>query len=50
MENSTGKISFGFSKVTKKSNIIKSSTASAESSKKIQLIESIEGSEVKVYG
>lgn len=50
MENTTAKISFGFKKTTEKPNFLKSKAESAQETKKIELIESIEGSQLKIHG
>lgn len=50
MENSGGKISFGFSKIVKKSTLIKTATEIAQSKPKVELIDSIEGSSVTFQG
>lgn len=50
MENSSGKISFGFSKVNKKPSLIKNNLVKVEPTKKIELIDSIEGSQVTFQG
>lgn len=50
MENSGGKISFGFSKIAKKPAIIKTKTEITQSKPKVELIDSIEGSSVTFQG
>lgn len=50
MENSSGKISFGFSKLTKKPGLVKTNLVKEEIKTKIELIDSIEGSQVTFQG
>lgn len=50
MENSGGKISFGFSKTAKKSNLVKTIAEIAQLKPKVELIDSIEGSSVTFLG
>ncbi|CRK94160.1 CLUMA_CG007679, isoform A, partial [Clunio marinus] len=46
----TNKISFGFSKVVKKPNLLKTNNENISKSNKVELIESIEGSSIKLHG
>jgi G patch domain/KOW motif-containing protein len=50
MESSGGKISFGFSKITKKPALVKTSIGVVHSKPKVELIDSIEGSSVSFQG
>lgn len=50
MENSSGKISFGFSKITKKPSLVKTNLESKEIKRNVELIDSIEGSQVTFQG
>ncbi|KAG5676164.1 hypothetical protein PVAND_006013 [Polypedilum vanderplanki] len=50
MSNQGAKLSFGFSKVIKKPNLLKSNSENTTETKKIQLIDSIEGTKLKVLG
>lgn len=50
MEKSGGKISFGFSKLPKKSNLVKINSEYIEAKPQTQLIDSIEGSQVTFKG
>ena len=50
MENTTAKISFGFKKTTDKLNFLKNKVEIAQETKKIELIESIEGTQLKIHG
>ncbi|XP_070495222.1 G-patch domain and KOW motifs-containing protein [Chironomus tepperi] len=50
MENTTAKISFGFKKTTDKPNFLKNKIENVKEAKKIELIESIEGSQLKIHG
>jgi G patch domain/KOW motif-containing protein len=50
MSSLGGKLSFGFSKVIKKPNLLKNNSENTPVTKNIQLIDSIEGTELKVQG
>ncbi|CAG9797243.1 unnamed protein product [Chironomus riparius] len=50
MENTTAKISFGFKKTNEKPNFLKNKVESAQETKKIELIDSIEGTQLKIHG
>ena len=50
MDPEGGKIKFGFSKIIKKPNIINQNGESANKAKKIEMIEEIEGSSIKIFG
>lgn len=50
MENTVAKISFGFKKTTDKPNFLKSKAENVKDTKNVELIESIEGSQLKIHG
>lgn len=50
MENVTQKVSFGFKKTSDKPNLLKNNSESIKEVKKIELIDSIEGTTLKVIG
>lgn len=50
MDPPGGKIKFGFSKVIKKPNFVSQNGESAAKARKIELIEEIEGTAIKIFG
>lgn len=50
MDNKSAKLSFGFKKTIEKPNLLKNNTESLKSTTKIEMIDSIEGSAIKIIG
>lgn len=50
MDLESGKVKFGFSKIIKKPNLVNQNGKSADKERKIEMIEAIEGSSIKIFG